>query len=1015
MQSAHAATRAAAVRAPVLTLLLAGLIFITAIGTAFARDARDVRVRYGKHDGYVRIVFDWRESTPYELELQPNGAIVRFAADNSFDLKRIKGRKRVAVSQVGPGAADVSYARARSVRHFLADDHVVIDLLESLSGEALPTKQAVAEKPVKAIEPPKQKMAAMAPKPVQIATATDAPVMELGSPAETHPKAQTTVPSPEEGLESVEVAPSAPDIASIIPNELAGVQAQPETPGPDRLKLAAKDTGTAITLDLPAGSVPAAAFSRAQAHWILLDAPYAVDLAAAEIIGLDIVQLPFIDKTVLHMRSGSKKRLAAAKTAKGWRFMLGDAPETDIPAAPVRRTFEAPSGPRIFVDDLQDARLLRVSDPEVGDALFVTAVVSPLRIVDGFVAPDMALLPTALGVVLAPKVEGVGARLRLGALEVRRKGGLRMSQPEPIVEKPQIQVSRIPPSEWRGENPDYFDAQRKLTAEVNGVPPIARKPTRLKLAQFYLAHGRAAEAIGMIEFTAGGAENVKDSLDFLAMRGIAGVMLGQHDLAAKDLSSDAYNGDAQVEVWRAAGMSAAGEHRFAAAKFRQFWRAAGLWPLKQQVQLASAAGGSALSAGLPQLAKEFAQGLSVSTSSARDAAALTLILAGVHEANGQDDKAVSAYKTAIRDGDLEVQAKGELGLIKHEVARGTLDPDAAASRLTGLQMRWRGDRTEYENLKTLGELRLASSQYRQGFEALSEAARTFARRFDTTDVVASMAAGFERAFVEGGADELPPLDAVALYRDFEDLAPPGHKGDLALAALSRRLRALDLLDEADEILDHLVRRRLDGAILADLGGELADLRLMRREWARALSALDESERGEMEASAEIRDRRIDLRARALAGSGNPKEALALLNNATTLERLHLKAKFAWRSGNWVAARDAYRGLSEQGAFAEDGKDEAALEAQAALSVRWAVSAAMLGAEDELAMIGQRFEGKAKDPKLASALAMLTTPMRPRGEAIAAARAAIAGLDTVTKNIGAYQAAQRKSDTSAKSG
>ena len=121
--------------------------------------------------------------------------------------------------------------------------------------------------------------------------------------------------------------------------------------------------------------------------------------------------------------------------------MLGDAPETDIPAAPVRRTFEAPSGPRIFVDDLQDARLLRVSDPEVGDALFVTAVVSPLRIVDGFVAPDMALLPTALGVVLAPKVEGVGARLRLGALEVRRKGGLRMSQPEPIVEKPQIQVS----------------------------------------------------------------------------------------------------------------------------------------------------------------------------------------------------------------------------------------------------------------------------------------------------------------------------------------------------------------------------------------------------------------------------------------------------------------------------------------------------------------------------------------------------------------------------------------------
>lgn len=1001
-------------------LFLATALAVSIAGGAFARDERPVRVRYGEHPGFIRIVFDWREPTSYVLEPQPDGVTVRFDAGNGFDLKRVKGKKRVSVISPDQGAATVTFARAQSFRHFLNGHHVVIDLLESKSGTPLPDAVAKTDAPV--VQMTKSPKAQAAPKPA----------MELSAPTVAQQSATPTLlPAPEPALASAKAPPGdveseapaaavnaapppevkatsvAPDIDSIIPSELAGKAPPPKPLAANALALDVTKSGQSLVLDLATGPVPAAAFTRAKGHWILLDAPFVVSTEAAEAVGLDVVQFPLVDKTVLHMRTKTPGALSAERTDTGWRFLLSETTSTDVKQAPVRRAFEGKTGPRILVDDLQDARLLRVSDPEVGDALFVAVVLTPRRMTASHDTPDVRLLQTALGVVVAPKVEGVGARLRLGSLEIRRKGGLRLSEPQAIVDQQQTQITRIYPVEWRADSGSFNAGRRSRLAKLNGVQAIARNPIRLNLARYYLAKGYAAEAIGMVEFVAGSADAVTDNLDYMAMRGIGRAMLGQYDLSAKDLQSDTYNGDAQIELWRAMALSAAGEHRFAAAKFRQFWAAAAAWPLKQQVQLASAAGGSALAAGLPQLAKEFAHGLSSATNDAKDAAALTLVMAGVHAAKGEDNRALTAYKKAIKDGGLETQAKAELGLIRHQLARGQIEAEAAADRLAGLQMRWRGDRTEYETLKTLGELRLASSDYRQGFDALSEAARTFARRFDTTDVVAAMAAGFERAFVEGGADELPSLEAVALYRDFEDLAPPGHKGDLALAALARRLQALDLLDEADEILDHLVRRRLDGPLLAEIGGTLADLRLMRHKWANALSALDESERGEAEASPEVINRRIDLRARALAGTGKPKEALALLADASTADRLQLKADFAWRSGDWVAARSAYRALSDQGAFAEGKAGESDPDAQAVMALRWAVAAAMLGSEDELTMLGQRFEGKAQDPKLATALTMLTTLKKPRGEAIAAARAAISSVDAVSKTIGAYQAAQSK--------
>jgi hypothetical protein len=59
---------------------------------------------------------------------------------------------------------------------------------------------------------------------------------------------------------------------------------------------------------------------------------------------------------------------------------------------------------------------------------------------------------------------------------------------------------------------------------------------------------------------------------------------------------------------------------------------------------------------------------------------------------------------------------------------------------------------------------------------------------------------FEDLFLSGKADALPAIEALALYYDFSKLTPIGRRGDELIRRLSERLVAVDLLDQASELL-----------------------------------------------------------------------------------------------------------------------------------------------------------------------------------------------------------------------
>ncbi|MEQ9121200.1 MAG: hypothetical protein RIM80_01345 [Alphaproteobacteria bacterium] len=448
----------------------------------------------------------------------------------------------------------------------------------------------------------------------------------------------------------------------------------------------------------------------------------------------------------------------------------------------------------------------------------------------------------------------------------------------------------------------------------------------------------------------------------------------------------------------------AGQARFASAKFRRFQDAIAEWPERHRVKLTVAAGEASLAAGLPAVAERFIQ---VDITPGRrlrkdQLAALAVVDAGVKVGRGELEAAEQSLEVAKRDGDPATQAKAELALVKLGYAEGKLDADAATDRLTRLQLRWRGDRVEYDTLRALGEIQLANSRYREGFKALSEAAHVFSTQFDTTDVRAAMTAGFERAFVGAEAEKMPAFEAVALFQDYEDLAPPGSTGDMALANLARRLASLDLLEEADEIMDHLVRRRLDGSKRAAMAGDLAALRLSERDWKGALQAIGQIDTETLSPYDPSRLRLSRLKAEALGGLGQIEQAMALLDGLNDRDALELKARMAWSNADWVSARAAYRELDALGVF----EGEKLPAPAAAMAARWAVTATMMKNSPEVQALAERFKDRIEDPALASALTALAAPDTTDGEALDAAREAIANAEAVGKAFDAYRSARR---------
>ena len=163
------------------------------------------------------------------------------------------------------------------------------------------------------------------------------------------------------------------------------------------------------------------------------------------------------------------------------------------------------------------------------------------------------------------------------------------------------------------------------------------------------------------------------------------------------------------------------------------------------------------------------------------------------------------------------------------------------------------------------------------------------------------AALFAQLFLGPKGDDLPPVDALGMFYEYRELTPIGRRGDEMIRRLADRLVAVDLLDQASELLQYQVDHRLEGAARAQVAARLAMVYLTNRKPDRAIAALRTTRIADL--SGELRQQRLLLEARAQSDVGRHDLALDIISNINGREAIRLRSDIYWASRRWREASE----------------------------------------------------------------------------------------------------------------
>jgi hypothetical protein len=215
-----------------------------------------------------------------------------------------------------------------------------------------------------------------------------------------------------------------------------------------------------------------------------------------------------------------------------------------------------------------------------------------------------------------------------------------------------------------------------------------------------------------------------------------------------------------------------------------------------------------------------------------------------------------------------------------------------------ISMTWRGDDLELKSLQRVADLKVASKDYRGAFNAMRQAEFADSSSPITEAIDERMNKVFGELYLDGKADDMPPIEALSLYYDFRELTPIGRRGDDMVRKLADRLIGVDLLEQAAELLHHQIDNRLRGAARAQIAADLAVVYLLDKRPSQALAVLRRTEQAQLPLLLD-RQRRI-VEARALSELKEPKAALEMLSSLEGDDVARMRAEVMWAAGDWRA-------------------------------------------------------------------------------------------------------------------
>ncbi len=792
-----------------------------------------------------------------------------------------------------------------------------------VTSEQIAEQAGIEIKPGQAREAPEKIPAA-----TEIATPTAdkaVPLIENAAPAvataNTSP-VQAAKPAPP--AEPVQMAAEAPKAATPkqapVPVEAAkpampAISPQPKESGQKNnvTSVEARRDSDALRMTFTfAGPTPAALFRRADTVWLVFDQATPIDVEpirakGGSIIG-DVSRLPLEKGQAIRIRL-NRPQIASLESegrANGTEWTLTLADRGQAPPLPlaVLRNVTDPALASVSVPLASPGAMHRLIDPDAGDALVVVTAPPPTRGLlkrQDFV--ELSLLETVHGVVVLPNSDDVSAEVGADKVLLGRPGGLTLSSADVAAERATAAVRPLfDAEEWRKNREErFFTRLDTLINAVAATPPEQRTPVRLELANFYMAREMYQEARGVTNLILSETKQGSEEAAVLMVNAIASILIGHPERGLRVLASPAIGNGYDAQLWK--GFAFARQEKWADAreKFKNAEFSIASLPLELQRLITLDAMRAALEVKDYAGASRRRSELDVIGIPADMKPEMAVLRGRLAEALGHDKDAIDAYRFAAHSSDRQASAEARLlgSLLSHK--RGELGQAELLRELETLSAIWRGDAIELMTLNRMVQIYADTGRYVDSLSAAKTATRMQPNAELSRQSQDAASALFAQLFLSPKGEDMKPVDALAMFYEYRELTPIGRRGDEMIRRLAERLASIDLLDQAAELLQYQVDKRLEGAARAQVAARLAMVYLTNRKPDRAIAALRSSRIADL--SGELRQQRLLLEARAQSDVGRHDLALDIVSNITGREAIRLRSDIYWAQRQWREASE----------------------------------------------------------------------------------------------------------------
>jgi hypothetical protein len=967
--------------------------------TEVRRSWPPIKVRVATSPTFTRYVFDLPEGVAVTSERGEGRMELSFNAPLKLDLADAKASMPPTVAAIDT-ETEATKAVARfdligrvDVRTFRDDNAYVMDVTPIDPPPGMPAAVG-GDEPAKAYAPPALKPSragdAKLPAPAERqAAAAVAPSSSIVPPAAPKEKTSAFDDSVPPYRLPQEPASKPAQVTTAPPQKAA-----PKTEAP--VVAALKQQAETLRLVFPFQEATAAAvFRRADTLWLVFDSAAPLDVshirgAVRDTIG-DIDVTRSGSGQVVRLKLVRPKLSSFASDGPTWVVTLGDTVLEPTTALGLVREEGASARVSVSVPFEHPAALHRISDPQVGDKLLVVTGFGPAR---GFLRGqdfvEFRTLASTHGIVVQPLADDLTVDLKADRVSLSRPAGLMLSA-SAEGEMGQAGARTFDGSAWiSSQQSEFVTRQSELARAAAEAPTERRASARLNLAQFYMARAMYPEAKAILDVTI--ADVAPDDAAMsaaLVLRGVTAILSGDDVRAMKDLSNPAVGNAHHAPLWRAIIQAHDGHWVEANEGLRSVEAASADLPVElQRVALREAARASLEvgdAAAAARRLNEF-DGIGVPD----DLKPMLAVLNGrVAEKMGRPADAIAAYHAASEAQGNASAAQGALREIVLRYATKDITRPAAIDALERLTASWRGDETENEALQLLARLYGEEGRYRDSFQTVRVALDNYPETELTRKAQETAGALFESVFLGPKGEALAPLDALALFYDFNTLTPIGRRGDEMIRRLAERLVSVDLLSQAAKLLQHQVDNRLQGAARAQIATRLATIYLMDRKPERTLDVLRSTRVTDL--PNEWRSPRLMIEARALAETGRQELALEVIANLQGREVDRLRADIDWTARKWRAAAEQIERM-----YGERWRDTKALDPSERTDIlRAAIGYALSGESLSLDRFRQKYLALMSAAPEKQMFDVVTAPQDARGSAFREAAKTVSATDTLS--------------------